>query len=131
MHLILGGYAQGRLSFALQKYDLTPEDVWDAAAEPFVPWQGQRLIYHAEALVTRWIQAGETPEAMLEPILSQWQNTVVITQEVGCGLVPISAEERAWRDAVGTLNQRLAGAAKIVDRVCCGIGMRLKNSGED
>lgn len=131
MRLIIGGYAQGRLSYAMEHYGLTEQDVWDAAAKPLSTWNGQRIIYHVEALVTGWLCEGKNPCEMAAALLPQWENVILITQEVGCGLVPITAEQRAWREAVGRLNTYLARQAETVDRVCCGLGMRIQGTMEE
>ena len=112
MKLILGGYANGRTAYAMQNYQLTESDCFDAAAEPLARWNGQRLILHAEQLVNPWLE--------------QWQNAVLITQEVGCGLVPVTPQQRRLRETVGHFNRLLAECAETVERVCCGLGMRLK-----
>lgn len=126
MILILGGYAQGRLRYAMKNYNLTKDEIWDAAGE--TPWQGQKLIYHAEELVTHWLAQEKEPLAEVEKLLPLWEDAIVITQEVGCGLVPIAPEDRAWREAVGRVNCRLAAYAETVERVCCGLGMTLKGA---
>ena len=42
MRLILGGYANGRTVYAMQKYQLTAQDCFDASQQPLTDWQGQR-----------------------------------------------------------------------------------------
>ncbi len=51
---------------------------------------------------------------------------VVICNEVGCGLVPIDAADRAHREHVGRLACELAKRATIVVRVYCGIAEVIK-----
>ena len=41
-------------------------------------------------------------------------------------LVDFRAGRRRFREAVGRLNCLLAESAETVERVCCGLGMRLK-----
>ena len=41
MHLIFGGYAQGRLSYALKTYHKNEGDVFDCATQPLSEWNGQ------------------------------------------------------------------------------------------
>ena len=48
---------------------------------------------------------------------------VVIATEVGGGVVPVSPDERAAREAAGRLNCLLAQRAETVARVFCGIPM--------
>ena len=49
----------------------------------------------------------------------------ILYDEIGCGLVPIDAFEREYREAHGRIMTELAARAKRVDRVICGIGTRL------
>lgn len=51
---------------------------------------------------------------------------VVICNEVGCGVVPMAAVDRAWRDLVGRTCTRLAAQSDRVVRVCCGIPLCIK-----
>lgn len=55
------------------------------------------------------------------------EKQVVVCNEVGCGVVPMAAEERAWRDRVGRTCARLAVKASRVVRMCCGIPQFLKD----
>lgn len=126
MKLILGGYANGRTAYAMQNYQLTESDCFDAAAEPLARWNGQRLILHAEQLVNPWLEQGKESCTEILPWLERWQNAVLITQEVGCGLVPVTPQQRQLREAVGHFNRLLAECAETVERVCCGLGMQLK-----
>ena len=50
----------------------------------------------------------------------------MICDELGCGVVPMDDEDRAWRERTGRLLCDLAAKADRVDRVFCGIPMRLK-----
>ena len=54
------------------------------------------------------------------------QKQVVIATEVGGGIVPATAEERAAREAAGRLACLLAKKADTVIRVFCGIPIVLK-----
>jgi len=110
----------------MQKYQLTAQDCFDASQQPLTDWQGQRLILHVESLTARWLTEGKDPGEEIQPWLEKWKNAVVISQEVGCGLVPVEPEQRRFREAVGRLNCLLAESAETVERVCCGLGMRLK-----
>ena len=54
------------------------------------------------------------------------RHEVVIATEVGGGVVPIDAGERAAREAAGRLSCLLAQRAERVVRVFCGLPMVLK-----
>ena len=51
---------------------------------------------------------------------------VVVSNEVGWGIVPDNALARAFRDHQGRLNQQIAGAAGLVMGVMAGLPMVLK-----
>jgi adenosylcobinamide kinase/adenosylcobinamide-phosphate guanylyltransferase len=51
---------------------------------------------------------------------------VVVSNEVGCGIVPDNALARAFRDHQGRLNQQIAAAAGLVVGVMAGLPMVLK-----
>ena len=51
---------------------------------------------------------------------------MLITNEVGCGIVPENALAREYRDLAGALNQQVAGIAEEVYWMVFGIPMRVK-----
>ena len=54
------------------------------------------------------------------------QKDIVISTELGGGLVPIERTEREKREAAGRLACMLAARADTVVRVCCGLPQILK-----
>jgi adenosylcobinamide kinase/adenosylcobinamide-phosphate guanylyltransferase len=51
---------------------------------------------------------------------------VLVSDEVGLGVVPESGAGRRFRDTLGAVNQRVAAAAEEVHLCVAGIGMRIK-----
>lgn len=69
----------------------------------------------------------ETEVARLATTLQAQKSPVVlVTNEVGAGIVPENALARAFRDAAGITNQRIAQVADAVYLVSCGLPLRLK-----
>lgn len=52
--------------------------------------------------------------------------TIIVSNEVGLGIVPDNALARWFRDAAGIANQRLAARADRVDFIAAGLPLRLK-----
>ncbi len=63
-------------------------------------------------------------------LVAAWQQTsrpaVAVSNEVGCGIVPATASGRRFRDELGWLNNRIAGACDEVWMCTAGIPLRLR-----
>lgn len=73
--------------------------------------------------------AGEDYEscmAVLRPWLRRFPNSILITEQVGNGVVPIEKRQRLLRDTIGAVQVELAKEADEVVRVICGIPQRIK-----
>ncbi|WP_375783866.1 bifunctional adenosylcobinamide kinase/adenosylcobinamide-phosphate guanylyltransferase [Bradyrhizobium sp. Pha-3] len=65
--------------------------------------------------------------ARLSDALARQRSPVImVTNEVGLGIVPDNALARTFRDAAGLMNQSIAGAADEVEFVVAGLPMKLK-----
>lgn len=120
MILIIGGAYQGKLDFARETFSLTPEDIFSCG-------QGEidfsrRCIYHIE----EFTRHHDDPIAFFRENRGAWQDSILICQDIFCGVVPMGAENRAWRQNTGRLCQYLAGEASRVSRIFCGLEQRLK-----
>lgn len=69
------------------------------------------------------LQTNELSKEMLDALCS---HEIVICAELGSGIVPASAQDRAWRERVGRACIELAANADGVIRVVCGIPQAVK-----
>lgn len=65
-------------------------------------------------------------QALLAALSARASPVVLVTNEVGGGIVPDNALARAFRDAAGLLNQQVAALADEVILAVCGLPMRVK-----
>jgi adenosylcobinamide kinase/adenosylcobinamide-phosphate guanylyltransferase len=64
---------------------------------------------------------------MLTAVLGQQRSPVIlVTNEVGLGIVPDNALARSFRDAAGLLSQNVAAVADEVEFVVAGLPMKVK-----
>ncbi|WP_342710658.1 bifunctional adenosylcobinamide kinase/adenosylcobinamide-phosphate guanylyltransferase [Bradyrhizobium sp. B124] len=63
---------------------------------------------------------------LADALARQHSPVIMVTNEVGLGIVPDNALARTFRDAAGLMNQSIAGAADEVEFVVSGLPMKLK-----
>lgn len=83
--------------------------------------------------LTLWLGAviddGHDVDAAIEELVSAWRSTsayaVAVSNEVGSGVVPSTESGRVFRDALGTLNARIAAESDEVWHLTAGIARRI------
>jgi adenosylcobinamide kinase/adenosylcobinamide-phosphate guanylyltransferase len=63
---------------------------------------------------------------LIESFIARSAPTIVVSNEIGLGIVPDNALARRFRDIAGIANQRLAARADRVDFIAAGLPLRLK-----
>ena len=105
---ITGGAGQGKRTYAREKYK---------------DW---KMIFDYEEVVRKDLDAGRNPLETARKLLRTHDRLVITMAEVGAGLVPISGEDRKYRDLAGETGCFLAEQAMEVYRMFSGIEMKLK-----
>lgn len=109
MILIVGGACQGKKAYAREHYG-----------------KDYRIIENYHAQVEKELKNGQNPLKEAERLLKTEENLVIISNELGYGLVPVDKFEREYRETNGRVNCYLAERADQVIRVICGIGTQIK-----
>ncbi|MDO4796748.1 MAG: bifunctional adenosylcobinamide kinase/adenosylcobinamide-phosphate guanylyltransferase [Coriobacteriales bacterium] len=115
MVLVIGGIASGKRTY-VRSLGYEDDHMSARAASP-----APVLLALEESL-----RPGELDEQTLAQVLAK---EVVVCAEVGMGVVPIDAEQRAWRERVGRTCALLAAQATRVVRLVCGIPVTIKDTG--
>ena len=76
------------------------------------------------AIGTRIYSIDETGN--MAELMQENPDAFVTADEIGCGIVPMEAFERDYRETDGRICQRIAAYSEEVHRVICGLGMRIK-----
>ena len=124
MRIITGGAFQGKRAFAEKLY---PGVEWtDGGRCALDEIRTCRAVYGFHEFVKRWLKQGKSWEELASLMLEENRDLILICDEIGCGLVPVDAFEREYRESTGRVMNALAVQAERVDRVVCGIGRRIK-----
>lgn len=83
-------------------------------------------IFGLERFVLGCVQRGESAVQYFQNHRAEWKDAVLIGMDFSCGVVPMDAQQRLWREENGRLNNYLAGEAQQVVRMFCGIPQILK-----
>jgi adenosylcobinamide kinase/adenosylcobinamide-phosphate guanylyltransferase len=154
--LITGGARSGKSQEAERRLAGAPEVIYVATAEEYAgdtEWSA-RLAAHRARRPAHWstvetavlapllrepgppllidclglwlARESEDPDALVEAWRACQREVVLVTNEVGSGVVPATASGRAFRDGLGRLNARIAADADEVWKCVAGVACRLK-----
>jgi adenosylcobinamide kinase / adenosylcobinamide-phosphate guanylyltransferase len=91
---------------------------------------GARLVDCLTLWLSNLMHAGRDwtneADALADALARQKSPVVLVTNEVGLGIVPDNALARQFRDASGILNQMIARVADEVEFMVAGLPMRVK-----
>lgn len=120
MILIIGGAYQGKRAFAQTAFGLPEEEIYTC--------QGENIDFSKRCIekIEHFAQQNPDPVGYFQAHRAQWQDSILIMDDIFCGVVPMGAQTRAWRQECGRLSQYLAGQADRVSRIFCGLEQRLK-----
>ena len=125
MDLIIGGAYQGKLDCARRRFGLTEGEIFTCTVADGIAF-GARCIDKLEEFALWCVRNVQDAVDIMKQNRPAWENSVLICEDIFCGVVPMGADMRAWREAAGRLANYLAAEADSVTRVFCGIEEKLK-----
>ena len=127
MELVIGGRAQGKLEYVKQNMANQNYLVIDGQiAEQGLSDDKSIIFNHLHLFIRKSLEEGGNPEKEIKDFISKHKNLIIISDEIGNGIVPIDSFEREYRERTGRLLIELAREANKVTRVFCGIGQVIK-----
>lgn len=126
MEMIIGGAFQGKEALAKSEY---PDITWIRGEEA-----DMEALIHAEGVIgfhefiRKELKEEKEVSSLAEELIKKNPDIILVSDEVGYGVVPIDAFDRKYREAVGRVCTELARFSRKVTRVVCGIGMVIKDA---
>lgn len=129
MKLVIGGAYQGKLDYVLSSYNINIENVFNGAEDKLlgeVNGKKVEVIYNFHLYIRRGLEASTNVFEEIKEFIKENKNIIIISNEVGYGIVPMTKFEREYREMVGRICCYLSKEAEEVIRITCGIGRRIK-----
>ena len=124
MILIIGGAYQGKLDYAKETFHLKEEWIYECA-DTEIDFS-KSCINGIEEFCFACVKKGIEPLDYFRENEDKWHSSILICEDIFCGVVPLGADLREWRQATGRLCKYLSQRADTVMRIFCGLGQRLK-----
>ena len=128
MRLVIGGAFQGKKEYVKEKFHLEDQEMRDGETASYED------IFHCPCLFHfhKWIRKGLEENWDLEGLEARLEKEnpelILLSDELGYGVVPIEAFDRKYRETAGRLCTRIARKSSQVIRVVCGIGTVIKDA---
>lgn len=145
MQVITGGFAQGKLDYALKSLEenqnISPEEIIVIDENNYrsfmeiipegIDLEGKKaLIINHLNLIIKEVDDQESilnwTDSIAENCRRKSVEMIVISDELGCGIVPMDRDDRRYRENNGRVMCVLAAKAEAVTRLICGIPQKLK-----
>ena len=139
MKLIIGGYSQEKLNYVLRKIRGDGYQICDGTLPEYTKIDAAEInitksdttntiiiVNHLHTFIKTSMQRGENPKESILDFITKYPDCILISDEIGNGIVPMDAFEREYREQTGRILIELAQEAEEVIRVICGIGQKIK-----
>ena len=109
--LIIGGAYQGKTVWAQSQFGLLESDIAECTSDE-APDTTKRCLTHFENYVAFCLKNGKAPR-------TDFYDTIIICDDIFCGVVPLEQFQRKLREATGIALQKIARHARVI-RIVCG-----------
>lgn len=99
MTLIIGGTCQGKLDFAKKTFGVTDAGIFICTTEKID--FSKRCVYKVE----EFTYGHPDPIGFFKANREAWEDSILIMEDFFCGVVPMGAETRTWRQDTALLAQ--------------------------
>lgn len=123
MIFVIGGRFSGKGEYVRNKLNAREITGYDAGYEELKTAEAVRDFH---LLVKKILSENGDAASEVKRLIEDNPNVIIISDEIGYGVVPVDKFEREYRETVGRICCYLAEKAETVIRVVCGIGNVIK-----
>ena len=126
MIIVTGGAYQGKLAVAKSICKKENPVIAEGKEASLEELERADIIAQFHLYVRRLLEKGIEPEKQVEELCRKNPQVILEITQLGCGVVPMDAFDRNYREQVGRISCKMAESAEAVYMVNCGIAKRLK-----
>lgn len=127
MIFVVGGAYQGKTDFVKEHFHIKENDIIEGESCEIELIYQAKVINHFHMLIMRFMKENKDVNTILTKLISKNPDCIIITTQIGCGLVPIDRFEREYREKVGRICCEIAKNSKQVYRVQCAIATKIQD----
>jgi len=127
MILVIGGVFQGKKAYVKERFKLEDEQMLNGEKCQQEDIYSCKCIYHFHEWVRQRLKEEFDFSTFPDILRRRNPDVIVVANELGCGIVPVNAFDREFREITGRLCTQIAADSRQVHRVVCGIGTVIKD----
>lgn len=126
MKMFIGGSFQGKKAVACQMTGIDLSQACDGMTCGEEDIFKAPMVVHFHEYCKRMMAQDKDCSQLAEQLIEKNPDLVIVTNEIGYGVVPMEAFDRRYREDTSRICCKLAAYSTEVWRVCCGIGSCIK-----
>lgn len=126
MIIVTGGAYQGKLAVAKSLCKKENPVIAEGKEASLEELEQADIIAQFHLYIRHLLEKGIEPEKQVEELCRKNPQVILEITQLGCGVVPMDAFDRNYREQVGRISCKIAESAEAVYMVNCGIAKRLK-----
>lgn len=128
MRLVIGGAFQGKKDYVKQTFHLEDAEMRDGATASYEDIFHCPCLYHFHEWIRKGLEENWNLDNLEGELLEKNPEIILVSNELGYGVVPIEAFDRKYRETTGRVCTRIAQKSSQVIRAVCGIGTVIKDA---
>lgn len=126
MILIIGGAYEGKTQYAVKNLGITESEILDGKTCEYRDLFSAKAVNNFHLLIKRLIESGENALEFVDKVYNSNPKITIISDEIGCGIIPLEKSDRIWREETGKACCKIAEMSDVVVRINCGIPTVIK-----
>ena len=126
MILIIGGAYEGKTQYAVKNLGITESEILDGKTCEYRDLYSAKAVNKFHLLIKRLVESGENTLEIVDKVYNSNPTITIISDEIGCGIIPLEKSDRIWREETGKACCKIAEMSDVVVRINCGIPTVIK-----